>query len=389
MPDAFSKPPATLQEVALRAEVVRLNKMVEALMNRAERNTSVQGSEFSLFQTAIVLEDQVRRRTQDLENAMRDNEKITRALQHATAQMELEIEERRLAEAEVLRRNVELTELNQQLSHAHQQLVQSEKLASIGQLAAGVAHEINNPIGYIFSNFGTLTNYLSDLFEILAGYDTAVQSITAPAVTADLKALLERLELVFLKDDIFALMKESKEGIVRVRKIVQDLKDFSHVDSNPEWQWANLHDGIDSTLNIINSEIRYKADVIKDYGQIQDIECLPSQINQVLLNLLVNAAHAIGEARGTITVRTGGDAETVWVDISDNGCGIAKENLSRIFDPFFTTKPIGKGTGLGLSLSYGMVQKHHGQITVQSEVGKGTTFRVTLPVKHSDTPVEM
>jgi two-component system, NtrC family, sensor kinase len=373
------------QEAALQAEIVRLNKMVQALMNRAERSTSIQGSDFNLFQTAIVLEDQVRHRTQDLEAAMRENEKINRTLQQTKAQMELEIQERMLVEAEVLRRNVELTELNQQLSHAHEQLVQSEKLASIGQLAAGVAHEINNPIGYIFSNFGTLTNYLNDLFEILDGYEKGEQFITAPTVAADLKALRERLELEFLKEDIGMLMKESKEGIVRVRKIVQDLKDFSRVNSGQEWQWANLHQGIDSTLNIINSEIKYKADVVKEYGQITEIECLPSQINQVLMNLLINAAHAIGEVRGTITVRTGGDADAVWIEVSDSGCGIARENLSRIFDPFFTTKPIGKGTGLGLSLSYGIVQKHHGQIEVESEVGKGTTFRVTLPVKRNET----
>jgi signal transduction histidine kinase len=176
-------------------------------------------------------------------------------------------------------------------------------------------------------------------------------------------------------------MRESKEGIVRVRTIVQDLKDFSRVDSAQEWQWASLHQGIDSTLNVVASEVRYKADVVKEYGRIPDIECLPSQLNQVVMNLVVNAAHAMGPQRGCITLRTGTEGDDVWLEVADTGCGIPAENLSRVFDPFFTTKPIGKGTGLGLSLSYGIVQKHRGHIDVRSEVGKGTTFRVVLPVR--------
>jgi signal transduction histidine kinase len=375
--------PAGEKEQALQAEITRLNKVVQALMNRAERNTSVQGSDFSLFQTAIMLEKQVRHRTGELEAALRENEKVNRALQQATEQMEREIQERKHAEAEVLRRNAELTELNSKLSHAHEQLVQSEKLASIGQLAAGVAHEINNPIGYIFSNFNTLEGYLAKLIEMLDGYRKAEECIALPAVQADIRAMRERLDLDFLKEDIAALMQESGEGIIRVRKIVQDLKDFSHLDSHQEWQWSDLHKGIDSTLNIINSEIKYKADIVKEYGRIPDIECLASQINQVIMNLVVNAAHAIGEQRGRITIRTGGNDEEVWIEVADTGCGIPKENLSRIFDPFFTTKPVGKGTGLGLSLSYGIIQKHNGQISVQSEAGQGTTFRITLPVRHT------
>lgn len=363
-------------------EIARLNKIIQALMNRAERSSATQSSDFNLFQTAIVLEERVRQRTQDLEAAMRENEKINRALQQAKAQMELEIKDRILAQEEVLRRNTELTQLNEKLSQAQEQLMQSEKLASLGQLAAGVAHEINNPIGFIFSNFGTLNNYLSDLFEMLTSYEDAERFINDTAISSNLKNLRDRLELDFLKNDISQLMSESKEGLVRVRKIVQDLKNFSRVDSTQEWEWADLHQGIDSTLKIIHSEVKYKADVIKEYGNIPNVECLPSQINQVFMNLLVNAAHAIGDTRGTITVRTGNDTDHVWVEVADTGSGIAQANLSRIFDPFFTTKPVGKGTGLGLSLSYGIIKKHHGKIDVESELGKGTTFRVTLPIKH-------
>ena len=278
--------------------------------------------------------------------------------------------------------NEELKELNSKLSDAQDKLVQSEKLASIGQLAAGVAHEINNPIGYIFSNFGTLEKYLADLFEMLSAYEAAEAQLAGTPVAATLKALRERVELDFLKDDIPTLMAESKEGITRVRKIVQDLKDFSRVDAHQEWVWADLHHGIDSTLNIVNNEIKYKADVVKAYGDVPDVYCLPSELNQVVMNLLVNAAHAITAERGQITIRTGcDDTKTrAWFEVADNGSGITKDNLSKIFDPFFTTKPVGKGTGLGLSLSYGIVKKHHGQLDVSSEVGQGTTFRVTVPV---------
>jgi len=268
------------------------------------------------------------------------------------------------------------------------QLVQSEKLASIGQLAAGVAHEINNPIGYIFSNFGTLERYLEQLFAMLAAYESAESSLATPAVAATLRALREKIELDFLKEDIPVMMRESKQGIARVRQIVQDLKDFSRVDSTQDWQWANLHQGIDSTLNVVAAEVKYRADVVKQYGTLPEIECLPSQLNQVVMNLVVNAAHAMGEQRGCITIRTGSHDEQVWLEVADTGAGMPPETVKRIFEPFFTTKPVGQGTGLGLSLSYGIVQKHQGRIDVHSVVGQGTTFRVTLPQRRTAAQAE-
>jgi two-component system, NtrC family, sensor kinase len=300
------------------------------------------------------------------------------ALQH----LEEDIRKRESAEAELMRRNIELTELNARLSMAQEQLVQSEKLASIGQLAAGVAHEINNPIGYVFSNFETLGTYIARMLDMFKAYEEAEESIAAPAVLARLREMRAGIDLDYLIEDIPGLMAESREGISRVRKIVQDLKDFSRVDANQEWQWANLHAGIDSTLNIVSNEVKYKADVVREYGEIPEIECLPGQLNQVFMNIVVNGAHAISGGRGRITIRTGSAGDQVWVEIADTGCGIAKEHLARIFDPFFTTKPIGSGTGLGLSLSYGIIQKHNGQIEVQSDIGQGTTFRITLPVRH-------
>lgn len=289
-----------------------------------------------------------------------------------------------MTESELLslqRANQELRALNDSLRRAHTQLLQSERLASIGQLAAGVAHELNNPIAYVFSNFGTLENYLERLFEMLEAYEDAEAALGDSAEVHRLAALRQRVELDYLKKDIPMLMDESKEGLSRVRKIVQDLKDFSRVDTHEEWVWASLHQGIDSTLNIAANEIKYRADVRRDYGVLPDIECLPSELNQVFLNLLVNAAQAIGPGRGLIIVRSVHAGDEVWVEIEDNGSGIAPEHLARIFDPFFTTKPVGRGTGLGLSLAYAIVQKHHGRLDVRSAPGRGSCFRVTLPVR--------
>jgi signal transduction histidine kinase len=248
-------------------------------------------------------------------------------------------------------------------------------------LAAGVAHEINNPIGFISSNLGALGGYFSKLEEMLQAYGSAEQAIASPELAMNLKSLREQVELDFLVEDIPILIKESKDGIARVGQIVKDLKDFSRVDSSQEWQMANLQQGMDSTLNIVANEIKYKADVVKQYSPLPEVECLPSQINQVIMNLIVNAAQAIGPERGTITLRNGVEGDNVWIEVADNGSGIPPETLQKIFDPFFTTKPIGQGTGLGLSLSYGIVKKHNGEITVRSEVGVGTTFRVELPVR--------
>ena len=311
-------------------------------------------------------------------------QQIKATLANSKAELELRVRDR-TAELEQAKQALEadiktMKQLNQELEDAHNQLLQSEKMASIGQLAAGVAHEINNPIGYVYSNLGTLERYVQDTFDMIELYEQSECAIADPEMRKRLQSAKEKLELAFLKTDLRALMDESKDGITRVKKIVQDLKDFSHVDTADEWHFSDLHNGLDSTLNIVNNEIKYKADVVKEYGELPAVECLSSQLNQVFMNLLVNAAHAIKE-RGAITIRTGREGDEVWVDIADTGHGIAPEHLQKIFDPFFTTKPIGKGTGLGLSLSYGIVQKHHGRMEVQSEVGKGTTFRVWLPVQ--------
>lgn len=267
-------------------------------------------------------------------------------------------------------------ELIRKLEEAQNQLLQSEKMASMGQLAAGVAHEINNPVGFVNSNLGTLQRYVTSLFRLLDAYEGSERFLDE-AVLQELAVVKQETDAAYLRGDIKDLLDESLDGLQRVKRIVQDLKDFSHVD-RAELEWADLEKGLDSTLNVVWNELKYKAKVIKDYGHPPAIECLPSQLNQVFMNLLINAAHAI-ESTGDITIRTGFDAEHVWVEVADTGKGIPPDNLNRIFEPFFTTKPVGKGTGLGLSLAYGIVKKHQGTIEVSSIEGQGSCFRVVLP----------
>ncbi len=278
----------------------------------------------------------------------------------------------------LIKQRNELSELNTKLEEAQNQLLQSEKMAAVGQLAAGVAHEINNPVGYVNSNVSSLAGYIDELLQILAAYEACEPALDQEnPLIESLKQAKQKIDISYLKEDLADLLRESKEGLDRVKKIVQDLKDFSHVDES-EWQYADLHKGLDSTLNVVNNEIKYKADVVKNYGEIPEVECLSSQINQVFMNMLVNASHAIEEF-GTITITTGTKDDGVWIEIEDTGAGIPQEKLSRIFEPFFTTKPIGTGTGLGLSLSYNIIQKHKGKITVESELGKGSKFHIWLP----------
>ncbi len=291
-----------------------------------------------------------------------------------------DITDRKLMEETLKKKGEEQQSLIRKLQEAHDQLLQSEKMASIGQLAAGIAHEINNPVGFVNSNMGTLRNYVDTLFGVIDGYEQAIGAGGANAPLGQrIAQLKQQADLEFLKEDATALVTESIDGLKRVKDIVQSLKDFSHVGES-DWQIADLHHGLDSTLNIVNNEIKYKAKVVKEYDPtLPQIKCLASQLNQVFMNLLINAAHAIKET-GAIRVRTGHESDWVWIEVTDTGCGIPAENLHRVFEPFFTTKPVGSGTGLGLSLSYGIVKKHGGKIDVASETGKGTCFTVHLPV---------
>lgn len=271
-----------------------------------------------------------------------------------------------------------------ELEQAQGHLLQSEKMASIGLLAAGIAHEINNPVGFVKSNLRTLEEYLENLIQLVERYEPLLATIEMwdkKAVEEEarrIRNLAIETDMKSIIEDIPRLMKESMDGVERVRQIVQDLKEFSHVDQK-EQKVFNLIEGIETTLKIVWNEIKYKAEVIKEYSDIPDVLGYPQQLNQVFMNLLINASQSISE-RGTICIRTYSKDGNVVVEVEDTGCGISSENLKKIMDPFFTTKPVGKGTGLGLSVSYGIVKRHGGKIEVESTYGKGTKFRVLLPV---------
>lgn len=290
-----------------------------------------------------------------------------------------DISVRSARERELQQRHDELERAYRSLAGAQEQLLQSEKMASIGQLAAGVAHEINNPIGYVHSNIGTLREYMTALFAMLETYSSALAAPDPLIYRNDVQAQRQKLDIDFILGDLPQLLDESREGIERVTRIVQDLKEFSHVGRNETMRPSDLIKGLESTLNIVWNDLKYKVKLEKLYTDMPQVECLPSEINQVFMNLLINAGQAIAE-RGVITLACGHEGGEAWVSISDTGCGIADEALGRIFDPFFTTKPIGRGTGLGLAISYRIIEKHHGRIEVHSTVGQGTTFRVVLPI---------
>lgn len=268
-------------------------------------------------------------------------------------------------------------------------LLQSEKMASIGQLAAGVAHEINNPTGFVSSNLKTLLDYQKDIGELTQEYGQLVRDLNEvasadglpPAIKEKVKSVLaleKELDIGYILDDARDLVDECAEGMGRIKKIVLDLKDFAHPGEN-ELQTVDINNGIESTLNVVWNELKYKATVKKEYGDIPPVECYAQQLNQVFMNLLVNAAQAI-EKQGDITIATHADNGSVQIDISDNGSGIPEENLAKVFDPFFTTKEVGKGTGLGLHMAYNIIQKHAGTIEAKSTVGEGTTFTIRIPV---------
>ncbi len=291
--------------------------------------------------------------------------------------------ERRESEIQLRENIASLEGLNKELSEAQHQLVQSEKLASLGQLAAGVAHEINNPIGFVLSNFNTLKEYLATLATLTNKYVEFERAVGAPSGTAaalakSIKDYRDENDVPFILEDADCLSDESIDGLNRVREIVAGLKSFARVDG-PEFCEASLNDLLEVSLRMVWNDLKYKCEIKRNLAEIPPIRCHPGQINQVFTNLLVNAGQAI-ETSGVITVNTYQQAQEVVVEIVDNGKGIPADIRAEIFNPFFTTKPVGEGTGLGLSVSYGIVQKHRGEIAVESEVGKGTTFRVSFPL---------
>ena len=312
----------------------------------------------------------------------------TQWLNENNNKLQWEVDKRREIEKQLRRSKSELQNTIKQLQKTQAQIIQSEKMASIGQLAAGVAHEINNPVAFVSSNLNTMAQYQTQLADILRKSMEVVNALNnggksgqlpeaLSAASVEVQELAEEMDLEFLYEDFPQLIEESLEGAVRIRKIVSDLKDFAHP-GEQERTAADINQGLETTINIVWNEIKYKAELVRDYGDIPPVISYPQQINQVFMNLLVNAAQAI-KKDGEIVVKTRHVDDHVIVQISDNGCGIPEDIKPKIFDPFFTTKEIGKGTGLGLNMAYNIIKRHNGSIEVASSVDNGTTFTIILP----------
>jgi signal transduction histidine kinase len=306
-----------------------------------------------LQQAKTTLEERVRQRTQQIEQAMQERESAY-----------------------------------QELTRKDDQLIRQEKMASLGQLAAGVAHEINNPVGFVSSNLQMLQHYLADLTTYVSRTGPLINRLKDGTTmeglqteSSELIGWVKEVELDQTIIDAGQSVIESIDGLNRVKKIVLALREFSHADQD-EPALADLNEGLESTINIVWNELKYKATLHREYGDLPKVSCYPYQLNQVFMNLLVNAAQAIPD-KGEIWVKTWADTDHVYVAVRDTGAGIPETHLPKIFDPFFTTKAVGQGTGLGLSIVYGIVERHGGTIRVDSRVGGGTTFHLSFPIQRA------
>lgn len=349
--------------------------MLLSIMARQKR------AEQALKEARDDLEAKVELRTEEL-IAMNDQ------LQFSNRELEGVIAERQQVEKNLEQNNQQLEKAYEELKEAQSQIVHQEKMASIGQLAAGIAHEINNPLAFIISNLESLRGYSLKKTQFVTMQEEAVAALAkaqaegkgseeSTAIVSGLKEAKRSLKIDYIISDTEDLIKETLDGANRVKNIVQDLKGFARVES--ENKLANINEGIESTINIIWNELKYKATLIKEYGDLPLISCNQGQLNQVFMNLIVNAVQAI-DTQGEIRIKTSSEENNIVVSIADTGSGIPPEILNRIFEPFFTTKEVGKGTGLGLSVTYDIIKKHGGDIKAESEVGKGTLFTIRIPI---------
>ncbi len=353
-----------------------IREAYKARQNKSAHVAADESNEEYLLEYSRIVAAKLEEKVRELEDEIEERQEIQDELEQLNENLEQRVQERT---AELNERNTEIQQAYDNLKKVQAQLLQQDKMASIGQLAAGVAHEINNPIGFIISNLSSLERYLEKVTDYL---DANLQFFAnhEPAILEHLIQEQKKYKIDRILKDLPDLVKESLEGAERVRRIVQDLKSFSRIDS-AEFTSADINAGLESTISIVWNELKYKALVKKEYGQLPPVWCNLGQLNQVFMNILVNAAQAI-ENRGEILIRTWPEGDMVGIRISDTGCGILQKNLKRIFDPFFTTKEVGKGTGLGLAIAYDIVtNKHGGTIEVTSEVGVGTAFTIMLPVR--------
>lgn len=309
-------------------------------------------------------------------NALRENEELIK-------------EQNTKLEEKVRIRTDELEQAVRNLQNTQSQLVSQEKMASLGQLTAGIAHEINNPINFVSSNITPLKRDIKDIMEVIEFYRESADKEFSPETKKEAKKLEEDLELDYVLDEVDQLLKGMEDGAKRTVEIVKGLRLFSRVDEQ-DIKKVDLHDGLNSTIILLNSSIPGKIRIVRDYGELPMVECLAGKINQVFMNIINNAVHALADnldkiADPIITIRTRALNDHVKVEIEDNGPGMPEHVRQRIFEPFFTTKPVGKGTGLGLSIVYSIIENHKGTLEVVTEEGQGTSFIISLPI-YQNTP---
>ncbi|MEG3896529.1 MULTISPECIES: ATP-binding protein [unclassified Microcoleus] len=333
--------------------------------------TITQQANFDL-QAPVTTEDEVGTLAKSINQLVQWVAEYTHELELARQTLEERVEER----------TEELTAALHQLKHTQTQLIQTEKMSSLGQMVAGVAHEINNPINFIYGNLEYANQYIIDLLKLLRLYQQEY-----PQPTEAIAAEIADIELEFLTEDLLKIFESMKIGSERIRQIVLSLRNFSRLDE-AQMKLVDIHEGIDNTLLILNSRLKHGIEVIKNYGELPEIECYPAQLNQVFMNILVNAIDALEESGNNykkskipqILIQTQKlDSSQILVRICDNGPGIPRAIQSKLFDPFFTTKEPGKGTGIGLAICYQIVEKHRGTIEVISSLGGGAEFAIALP----------
>lgn len=281
------------------------------------------------------------------------------------------------------KRELELTLENLKL--AQTQLVQSEKMASVGVLTAGIAHELNNPINFMSGNVYPLQKDLEEVFSLVEAYERIIRDKDLGRHFSELEIMKEELDFSYLVKEIQSLMQGIQEGAHRAVEIIKGLRSFSRLDDEAI-QFYDIHEGIDSSLVLLQNQIKDKQiRVYKEYGDFEGLECFPSQLNQVIMNILTNSLQAMEEGNGQLFIQTVSSAIGIKIIIKDNGKGMSREVQEHMFEPFYTTKEVGKGSGLGLAISYGIIEKHHGNIDVISEPGHGTEFILSLPKVQSES----
>ncbi|STY28861.1 signal transduction histidine kinase [Legionella wadsworthii] len=311
-----------------------------------------------------------------LSAVINERKKAQKELLQANIKLESRVEQRTRA---LNQKNTQLKNTLETLKQAETQLIQAEKMSSLGVLTAGIAHEINNPVNFISANIGPLKNDIEDIMTLLHKYEAITSESSLKEKLADISKYIQDVDFSFTLKETNKLLDGIEEGARRTANIVKDLRTFSRLDEG-ERKKVNIHENIDSTLTLLNNQFRDRITIHKNYGNIPEIECFPGKINQVFMNILTNAAHAIPE-HGDITITTSMKDDHICISIRDTGSGMSKKTVDRIFEPFFTTKPVGKGTGLGMSISYSIIQEHHGKIYIQSALGKGSEFIIELPVQ--------